>query len=306
VEVIVQYNLSKSFGAIFTKNNLPVTARAVAAGRPLQLGVLALAQTGSGAFQNSCKGTVNVVNGRMFVNSSDAQAFSQTKGTLTAVTCDIRGNYSISGTGAVSAPLRVGVRRTPDPLLALPAPDPSSLSVQSTKSLTISKGNKTLSPGVYTGGITITGTASVTMLAGTYLMQGGGFQVSGKSDLVADKVFIYSTSASSGADKIMINSNGNVAISPATNGTYGGVSIFQDRSVTQQIAISGNGSTAISGVVYAPAATVQLQANNDDEAAPDTLGGAFICSTMQVNGNGSINIDSGSYPLQLAEIALVE
>src|SRR5437660_2002461 len=94
IEVIVQYNLSKSFGAIFTNKNLPVTARAVAVGRPLQLGVLTLAQTGSNVFLNGSKGTFTIVNGHVFVNSNDPAAFNQSdSGTIIAVTYDINGNY---------------------------------------------------------------------------------------------------------------------------------------------------------------------------------------------------------------------
>src|SRR5207244_1150714 len=127
VEVIVQANLSKSFGALFTKNNLPVTARAVAIGRPLRLGVLTLAQTDSNSFQYDGKGTLDTVNGHIFVNSSDAQAFSVTDGgTVVAVTCDVTGNYVVSK-GTMSAQVRTGVRRTPDPLLTLLAPDTSGL-----------------------------------------------------------------------------------------------------------------------------------------------------------------------------------
>jgi hypothetical protein len=43
--------------------------------------------------------------------------------------------------------------------------------------LTISSGTPTICPGTYYGGITIQGTARVTMLAGVYVIVGGGFQV---------------------------------------------------------------------------------------------------------------------------------
>src|SRR5205814_8778779 len=43
--------------------------------------------------------------------------------------------------------------------------------------LAISSGTPTLCPGTYFGGVKIQGTARVTMLAGTYVIVGGAFQV---------------------------------------------------------------------------------------------------------------------------------
>src|SRR5207249_8052524 len=66
VEIILQYNLPGSFSAIFTKNTLPVQARAVAVGRPMELGIILLRQTGSNALRSDSKGTLTVVNGRIY------------------------------------------------------------------------------------------------------------------------------------------------------------------------------------------------------------------------------------------------
>jgi hypothetical protein len=58
--------------------------------------------------------------------------------------------------------------------------------------LTITNGNKTICPGTYWGGLKATG-GTITMIAGTYIMVGGGFQITGNAAIDGrDGVFIYS------------------------------------------------------------------------------------------------------------------
>ena len=65
-----------SFSAIFTKNTLPVQARAVAVGRPMELGIILLRQTGSNALRSDSKGTLTVVNGRIYVCDHEGHLFA--------------------------------------------------------------------------------------------------------------------------------------------------------------------------------------------------------------------------------------
>jgi hypothetical protein len=250
------------------------------------------------------KGTLNVANGYVFVNSVDPAAFAvSNSGSVSAQEFDITGNYTNSG-GSIQGPIHTGVRRTPDPFLSLTSPN--SGSVQSNAPLTITNSKKTtLQPGVYIGGINIGGSANVVLSPGIYVLQGGGIQVSGQADLSGNGVLIYNTSGTSAAGPINIDTDGDVNLSASTSGAYQGVIIFQDRGIAQPLTITGNGSTTIGGTVYAVNAAVKLTGNGDDDN-PDTLGGGYICSSMQVVGSGSINIDPGKSPLLISEIALTE
>jgi hypothetical protein len=302
VEAIVQYNLPKSFGAIFTSNNLPVSARAVAVGRPIQLGVLALQQTGSSTFRFDAKGNITVNNGAVFVNSSDAAAMAvSNKGNLSAASFSVTGNYT--NTGTIQGQVYAGTHRMADPLLALPMPDASGLSVQSSGLLSIASG-AVLAPGIYKGGINISGSAVVLMLPGVYIMQGGGFQITGDADVVGLTPLIYNTSGTSLVGPININSTGAVALTAAATGTYQGISIIQDRGLSQPLTITGNGNTFIGGAVYAPAAPVSLSGN--DRQKGDTLGSAYICATLQATGMGNFTIDTTLNPLLVPQVTLVE
>lgn len=80
-------------------------------------------------------------------------------------------------------------------LAYLPPPDPNSLPLQSNSTLNISGGNVTLNPGLYVGGISVTGGAKVTLNPGIYYLQNGGLSVSGNKDgrFTAQGVMIYET-----------------------------------------------------------------------------------------------------------------
>jgi putative Flp pilus-assembly TadE/G-like protein len=301
-EVIVQYNLPNTFGAIFTKNKAPVRARAVALGRPMPLGVVLLRQSGTDAFLNNSLVAFTLVGSRMYVNSTDPSAFHQKKaGVVAADAYDIAGGVDNSGGALILGRMRTGTRQVGDPLRYVPVPDPSTLNIRSFKSK--GKGIAVLQPGIYQDGLKLDGVNKVVMLPGIYIMEGGGFEVSGKTDLAALEVLIYNTSGNTPAGPINIDSVGTIVLTAPTSGDYQGISIFQDRAVTEPLTLTGNSASAIGGTIYAAAAPVEL---TGAAAAGVTLGGAYVCSTLKVDGIGAINIDLAGNPPQVPEITLVE
>src|SRR5205823_8798448 len=96
-----------------------------------------------------------------------------------------------------------------------------------------------LSPGLYIGGITISGQAHVTLLPGLYYIKGGGFTVSGQATLtdLGKGVLIYNDAASA-ADAISFTGGGRVQLSPITGGIYQGITLFQSRSATAAIKVT--------------------------------------------------------------------
>jgi hypothetical protein len=306
IEVVVQRNLSATFGAIFTGGPLTVTARAVARGQPLNIGVMALSQSGANAFTNNGIGAFAVLGGSIYVNSSDAAAFNQNGlGPVIANTMQIAGGYVNSSGGLLVGTIDTGVDPSPDPLVNYPVPDPSSYPVQSKSQLSINSLLPTiLNPGIYKGGIKISGASAVTLLPGIYIMDGGGFQVSGLASVVGVESMIYNTSITQPAGPITFNTTGAVAIVPPLGGAYQGFGIFQDRGMSQSISLTGNGVTSILGTIYAPSAPLSLTGLAGVGA--DTLGGAYICSTITVGGVGNININLAKHYVRVPDITLVE
>src|SRR5262249_34212087 len=140
---------------------------------------------------------------------------------------------------------------TPDPLAYLPEPDPTTMTVQSTNP-THASGSQTLNlqPGVYKGGITVSGQASLNMAPGIYYMDGGGFSFTGQGNLNAPGVMVVNTPKTS-SDRININGLGAINLSPPTTGIYQGISLWQQRSSTNEIDVGGNGGSTMTGTFYA-------------------------------------------------------
>jgi Putative Flp pilus-assembly TadE/G-like len=305
-EVIVQSNLTATFGAVFTGRPLAVTARAVARGRPRKIGVMALNRTGAATFTNKGIGAFVVLNAPIYVNSSDPSAFSQNGiGPITASSFQVAGGYVNTSGGLLLGKMNTGVDPSPDPLVKFPAPNPGAYTTRSSSALTINSIVPTiLQPGIYVGGISIKGASIVTMLPGVYIMDGGGFQMTGLSTLVGTEIMIFNTSVTQPAGPVTFNTTGAVAIVPPLSGTYQGMSIFQDRASTQPVSLTGYGVSAILGTIYAPSAPLSLTGLAG--VGIDTLGGSYVAGTITVGGVGNVNINLGPHYVRVPDVTLLE
>jgi hypothetical protein len=305
VEVIIQTTLAASFGAAITSNDLPVQARAVARGLPMSLGIIVLQSTGANALLNESL-AFTVVNSPVIVNSTDASAWTQASvGVVVASRFDITGNFVNAGPALMLGGVSTGVSPTPDPLAFLPVPD-SSVAMVSAAPLVVNSALPTiLQPGVYQGGVRITGLSTVLMQPGVYIMQGGGFTVDGGATVVGLGVMIYNTTSTTYAPgAISITALAKVVLAAPTSGAYQGINIFQDRSLAQPISLTGFGLAAITGVIYAPQAPVNL--TGSATVGVDILGGAYVVRSMTVQGVGAININLNLNPPRIPDVRVVE
>jgi hypothetical protein len=167
VEVILQTQVPASFGQIFTNTDVPVRGRAVARGQPMNIGLILLNPSASNALLNKAL-LFTMVNTPVIVNSTDPAAFDQASfGAVAASRIDVTGGYVNSGGALMLTPVNTGVTPTPDPLTWLPAPNKGTAAVQSATPLVINSLLPTaLQPGVYQGGIHVTGASIVTMAPG--------------------------------------------------------------------------------------------------------------------------------------------
>ncbi|MBI1916732.1 MAG: hypothetical protein HYS12_18660 [Planctomycetes bacterium] len=304
VEVLVTSQLSGTFSAAFTSDRLPVKARAVAVGRPKALGLMVLSPSAAGAFSNSSKGNVTVLNAPIIVNSSDAAAYdlSGTSTTQAAYHQVVGGVHNQGAT--LIGPVQTGADPSADPLRTLPAPNAADYPLQSDTPLSIGSGSDVvLQPGVYHGGISIGGTAKVTLAPGVYILDGGGFTFIGNGSLTANRAMLFNTGGSSSAP-VKITGSGTVTLTPPTDGPYQGLSIFQDRTLSQTVHLAGNGNYQISGAVYAPGAAVSLSGNGT--SGTNSLGGGYICNTLQVSGSSSFSVSMAANRPRVPEVRLVE
>jgi len=288
VEVIVLQFQQRAFSAIWGSDPVPVRARAVARGLwvPVNNGIIVLDPTSSGSLTSNGGSSVTT-NAKVIVDSNSPSATVVTGGgALTAPEFDITGvpGTSTSGGGTISGTVLDGQVPTPDPLAYLPEPNPSTMSVQSKKTVKLqNQGSLSLQPGVYTGGIQVTG-GNLTLAPGIYYMDGGGFSFSGTGSLTALGVLIVNAPQSN-SDTVSITGTGAINLSPMTTGLYQGLSLWQTRASTNTLTVSGGGSGSVTGTFYAQHGTLKVSGSGGS-----SVGSQYISWDVTLSGNGNFSI----------------
>jgi Flp pilus assembly protein TadG len=286
-EAIITYSQKRYFSAIYGSTQITVRARAVARGqwKASNNGILVLNPTASGALTDVGNGTLKVVGASLIVDSSASDGGTATGGgTVSAPEIDFSGSPGYSGSGTWQGTLKSSQPPTPDPLAYLPEPDPSTMTSYNKVTLSGKKAT-TIYPGTYNGGINVSGQATLNMDPGIYYMDGGGFSFTGQGSLNAAGVMIVNAPQSS-SDLININGNGAINLSPPTSGIYAGISLWQVRSSTNDINVTGNGGSAMSGTFYTAHGTLNVTGNGTN----DVLGAQYISYNLKVNGGGNFSV----------------
>jgi hypothetical protein len=169
----------------------------------------------------------------------------------------------------------------PDPLAGLAAPTGGTAQ----ESVNLSGNNSlTICPGIYTQ-ISVSGNARLTLNPGVYILAGGGLTVTGNASISGSCVTLYNTQSAfpkTGGTYggITLSGNGSFNLTAATSGPYAGVVLFQARTNTRAIALSGNAAEGLGGTVYAPAALLYLSGNA-------SLAGPVVVNELSLTGNAA-------------------
>ena len=308
-EVIINHVQPRYFSRVFGTQGVVYGARAVSRGRrsAIDNAIIVLAPGGKGSLNAGGNGAISVTGSAIQVNSSDISAMiANGNGTMTADRFLVAGSpgYTTPGGGSFAGPIVPNSKPIPDPLAYLPVPDPSTMTVESTNKTQIS-GNRTvkLKPGVYKDGISITG-GTVNLDPGIYYMDGGGFSLSGQANLYGTGVMIYNAPKSN-SDTISLSGGGNCSLWPMLTGPYQGVLLFQDRTSTAPVSVSGSSgaSLTLNGTFYCASATLNVTGNGTQQ----TIGSQYISYNLVLGGNGSYtcnwtpNLTPGTREILLVE-----
>lgn len=262
--------------------------------------LLALNPTSCSSYNQGGTSVVTVQGGGVMANSSCNPSLTNSGSGSTSG--DAIQYFSGSGYSGSFSPAPVAVANTmADPLASMVPPSLAAtpVSPDSGGTATIPKtanigGTQTLRPGIYYGGLKITGNGTVTFLPGTYVLAGGGFEVGSTAVTTGDGIMIYNTSdpqkptGSGACDSIALIGGGSTNFTPQTSGPYKNVVFWQDPACTAAFKIAGGG-TAASGVYYLPSATFTVQGNK-------TLGSAqIIADKFQFSGTANFAVTSGNY-----------
>jgi hypothetical protein len=167
-------------------------------------------------------------------------------GTLEADPIEVVGDYVNKGTMTTTP--NTGVGSVQDPLAGLSAP---SFSGCDYTDVSYSSGAHDLFPGVYCGGISLSGSADITMQPGTYIIAGAAndtFSVTGQASVEGDGITAYFD----GSTSLSINGQGIIDLSASTSesNNYAGILFFGDATAPEDTEhmVTGNG-TSISAVM---------------------------------------------------------
>jgi hypothetical protein len=224
----------------------------------------------------------------IIVNSIDPEAaIAQGGYVVTAPEYFISGGYTTTGSGTFVGEMHTGRQGLADPLIDVPPPNPTTMVQQSNKKIQYTNGTTTLQPGVYKGGISVSGTGNLVLEPGIYYMDGGGFTFSGQGSLLGEGVMIYNDPGNGQADGISVTGQGSIILSAPTSGIYQGLTFFQERGADVAGNVQGTGGqTDITGTFYFPDAHLQVSGNG----GVVNLGSQYISRELTLGGNGTINI----------------
>ena len=293
LEVIINSTIPSGFISLVYRNPIQETSRSVSRCTPSHLdavcdgnAIIALHTTQSGSLDLNGNGNVTVDPGGVFVNSNSTSAMRLIgNGSISADTISIVGGWSDTGNGSASPTPITGVAPITDCLASVAAPTRPGGSC-TTISL---KGNDdlTIDPGFYCS-ISLTGNGTLTMNPGIYYIQNevivkeDEISATGNGNIIAHEVMIYLKTGS-----IKLTGNGDFDITAPTSGPYAGMALFMDRANSSAVILTGNGTSASMGTIYASASPITLTGNG----SATVFNSQIIGNTITLNGNGNINVN---------------
>jgi Flp pilus assembly protein TadG len=312
VEVDVSQPVPTYFLRALSVNTVNVGAKAVAGFAPPLTCMIAL-DPNNASKTFTASGSANIkANCGIDVDSTSSDGLDVSgaaKIDVTPSTVGVVGS-GYSGGNAVTPPPQTGVSPVKDPYSFLVPPAPCSSSggcgaatcnaLTSTKQGFNPKSSQTIDPGVYCGGISISGSITVKLNPGTYILVGGnGDMVSGSAGMTGSGVTFYNTySGANPGNYRGITFSGNSATNlsaPPVGATVGipGILFYQDPSIvatgnsSNGSSITGSSGTVLQGGMYFP--TTMLTFSGGTSVTPENL----TLVAYMLTFSGGTNITSG-------------
>ncbi len=280
---------SHTVKATYTGDGNFVTSYGTAGAVTIGQTIFVLDPSAGGALSLSGSASINI-SGGIYVDSSSSSALSASGApSIKASVIDVHGGVQKSGSPSFSPAPVIGAAVVTDPLASLPMPGTSGLTSYGAENLSGSS-SATIKPGIYSS-ISVSGSATLTMGAGTYIIKGGGFTVSGAGSVTGSGVIIVNAgsdypSAGGTFGGVSLSGSGTYKLTPPTSGTYAGIVILQTRDNTKAMTVSGAAS-GMTGTIYASAAALTISGSGQLSASLDvdtlTLSGAAVANAVTLN-----------------------
>ena len=284
VEVIITRQAPAILSSIIDVGYQTIVARAVAYGTANDTCVWALNPSVGGAVTVSGGAQVTLDCG-MFVNSSSSSALSQSGSScLNATEAKVAGGYS--GT-CVSPTPSTGVPQIEDPLSWVEGPSYSACDVNNKVKVNAGE-TKTLSPGVYCGGIEAQSGGTLHFSPGLYILNGGGLTFSSSATVTGTDVNFYLTEFNGQSGTISIAAGATVDLSAGSWGGLDGILFYHDRNSPSGLShsIAGGATMNLDGILYFPNQNIKFAGGSSLDATSSII----IADTVTFTGNTEIGL----------------
>lgn len=300
IEVRITRQLETILSQVYITLDPSTTARAVASTISDQEAcVLALSSTAMNAvYLNGAGTTVSMVGCSVVANSTHStKAINAQNGTLTTECLWAVGGISgEANMNTACSSTTSGATAVSDPFSALTVPtyDPSGCLTGNGNNAYSPADGDALSPGVFCDGLSISAGDTVTMAAGTYIIDEGDFTVNGNASITGTDVTIILTSTSgSSYGSIKITGGGTVDLAAPTDAAdpFRGILFFQDpdapSSASLDSIVTGGSEVELGGAIYLPNNDISFSGGNTADS-----NGCLMLVAQTVSFNGSADIDN--------------
>jgi hypothetical protein len=249
--------------------------------------IVALSQSGT-AFGDSGSGNITTSSCGIYDNSNFSYTGSGNINGGTSI--QYIGTKTMNGSGNVTPTPTSTTTPMTDPFINVPAPSVGACTQTNYKISDSS--NHTIGPGVYCGGLNISGSGNVTFTSGTYIINGTdssnkSFDFSGSGNLSGTNVMFFITGQNGyTAGPVDLEGSGNFTFSALNSGTYEGILIYQDRSVTYAAANKYTGSGNVTGTFYFPTTSLTYSGSGNAKAQ------AIVANKITMTGSGNFTKDT--------------
>jgi Flp pilus assembly protein TadG len=286
-QVVITQSQNLYFSSIFLSTPPTVSGRSVAKASTPPC-ILALGTSGAGIAASGGSTTISATKCDVDVDSSSASALTLSGGSsLTATDLNIMGSYQTSGGSYIGGTTKINPNTSVKNPYNLSVPTFSGCD-QTNYGTSVSA---TISPGVYCGGISVNGGSShLTINPGTYIINGGSFNVSAGS-VSGSGVTIVLTNKTGTWGIVNVSGGGTLNLSAPSSGTMQGVVIFMDPNAPSQTNyISGGSNLSIVGSVDLPSQILNFSGGSSTGTSCLQL----IAASFVFSGGSSLGRSCGS------------
>jgi len=275
------------FGKIIQRRSLSLTRQATAvAGARTPVCMLVLEPDASQAFAMQGNPHLQAPDCALQVNSQASDAVSM-GGAAKATTkvAFVHGEGKGKAPGGFTPAPSFGSPVLADPLASeIEWPDPASCDYTNGN---VKNQARTLSPGVYCGGIGATTHGELTLQPGVYVIKTGNLKLASQGKIKGgDGVTIILLDPNGVVD---IGSQGSLELAAPKSGPWTGIAVaVKPQPTRKESKMQGGGSLKLDGTVYLPSQRLRLTGGGAMQGSLTNR--MFVVNSIQMNGNGQIHL----------------